>query len=1274
MPAAHWDTYRLGARIPSLDGLIGPDASDRVGRLQQALSAVAFIRGPSAPAEDRPATEDARFVGRLLLGLLCRGWPTFSSPAVEEALLESIDPAAHLVGRPMGPDGQIGWRLDDDGAALPGTWEDAIRRALLRGDHRLGIDEATVAMLTDSRAEQEFYRAHLAPLLGQAIGWLELQRPLASMVREDPDSERLGSGRVDFALDLPGTRKPVRRVIELDGPRHRTPSVRHSDDYRDQLLSNHGWQTNRVPIETLDDGSLNHLPGTLRAIIENNPFPFTDIEDGDQALENPRDREAARLILTPHAVARVQLALCRAVMDGALRLSAPEWTVAVVEREVPCAALAVHDWLQPLTHLRRLYGIPSELTRVRLLVATEHLAPFAVPTWKDLPEPGPRVVLEPFTTDGDVRRVDLGIDVSVGAHPTRRYPTDPLRQPELLVSRRVALRTAQRQSGYRVDPWPEPRAIAKPLDQQDSLVYFLKALFRKREFRPGQLPIVERVLRRDDVIGLLPTGAGKSVTFQLPALLSPGLTLVIDPIKSLMQDQADNLAALGVTDAIQINSDTGTKERERIEWQFGQGEYRLIFISPERLQIKDFRDRLAATANKRPIAHVVIDEAHCVSEWGHDFRTAYLNLGRIATDFCGRDGVRPPMVALTGTASESVLRDIQRELQVEADETIVRPSKFERDELKFEIVRVPKGQKASELARLIGTVIPEKLGVEPDVLASGACGGIVFCPHVNGGLGVATVADRVSRALSPFGKGGSPVANPDRSLVGFYSGEPPKTIELSDLAWAERKTRTQRAFKAGRKPLLVATSAFGMGIDKPDIRYTVHYAMAKSVEAFAQEAGRAGRDRRDAICAVLFTDRLAPSQDGITPAPLDCLELGISVEEAQARAAASQWDSDDAEMQMYLHTRSYQGVSRESAAIRAFYQTWIEPHLPGAAARNGQALEVTVGEQDFQHSIEALMAPLMPVEPADPENVSAAGANAKKDGLPTPELQRLIYRLSLLGIVGDYTVAYGHGNAVYTLSARAIDEGTVKDRLLGYVARYRSHERIRSVEDRIEASTLEDPVSRCIDTLCRFVYEEIEQRRRQGIENMRSMLRESSDGADFARRMNRMLSFTALTREVFDLLRSDDHHEWEKVAAEIVAAETAEYVYYQCRRALEDAPTHPGLRLLVALALQGSEGHRREEVVTNLRDGLRQVRQGFSRDDQQSIATWVVPELARIAPGAAPAVLDQVVRHERDPIFADAILRSVSDGTLASDPILVRTSRRSVLQSLDDRLHRFMTG
>jgi hypothetical protein len=204
MPPAPWDIYRVGARLPSVDFLVGSDTKDQVDRLQQALSSVVCIESSPVASDAAPASVDARFMGRLLLGLFCRGWPTFSSPDVEQALLESIDPALGLQLRETSLSGNIGWRLDKVGSISEGDWNRAILDALLRGDRRLEVDEATLAMLSDSPAEQEFYRDHLTRFLGDAIGWVELQRPLSSMVREDAlDPERFGSERVDFSLDLP---------------------------------------------------------------------------------------------------------------------------------------------------------------------------------------------------------------------------------------------------------------------------------------------------------------------------------------------------------------------------------------------------------------------------------------------------------------------------------------------------------------------------------------------------------------------------------------------------------------------------------------------------------------------------------------------------------------------------------------------------------------------------------------------------------------------------------------------------------------------------------------------------------------------------------------------------------------------------------------------------------------------------------------------------------------------------------------------------------------
>lgn len=1274
MVKAVWDTYRLGAKLPAMDSLVKTEAATQIEQLQRALSSVAYRKSSPLPTHVNPPSDDARFVGRLLLGLLCRGWPTFSSPAVEEALLGTIDPASGLSATKKDDNTSLIWQIQPNHPENGNTlWTEAILDALLRADRRLVTDEAEIALLTDSGAEKRFYLEQLAPLFGDAIGWLELQRPIESMLSEDiPEPNRVGSGRVDFSLELPGRRGPVRVVLELDGPHHTEITQHKIDNFRDRLLEKHDWTVLRISLTQWESGDFQRLPERVKAIIDGNEFPFSHISSDEKWCLSTHDREASRLILTPHAVARVQFGLTQALMDGSLSLDAPRWVIAVEEREVPCAEIALRDWLQTLGHLCRLYDIPVRARTIRLLVSEDHRARFQTPAWTGSLVGAQQIHVAKLTPHSHHEQIDLAIDVSVGAHPTRRFSSSPLDQWAHAISNKIILRTSQRQTGFRAEEWTLPRIVPSPMQRRDSLTYFLQYLFRKREFRDGQLPIVSKVLRRQDVIGLLPTGAGKSVTFQLPALLSPGLTLVLDPLKSLMQDQVENLRdQTGIMDAIQINSDTPTKDRAKIERQFSAGEYRLVFISPERLQIQEFRDRLRETTSQRPIAYFVVDEAHCVSEWGHDFRTAYLNLGRIAQERCSRSGERPPVVALTGTASESVLRDIQRELDIGDDKAIIRPKGFSRKELQFEIVSVPKKAKLDMLMKWLHEEIPAKLKKAPDRLASGEFGGLVFCPHVNGKLGVFEVANAISERLPQFSR--KDAHSPGDDLVGFYSGEKPKKVEMANDLWAAHKGRLQRSFKESRTPLLVATKAFGMGIDKPNIRYTIHYSMAQSIEAFAQEAGRAGRDHQTAICAVLFTDRLNSNKGA--DSSVDCLEPGISVEEASKRAEAASWDGDDAEIQMFLHARSYPGVQRESEMVRSFYHKWIEPVCSPGNSGIDRAHDVTISEHQvkdhFGNSGIGAESRDQNESSSMPSGMGLSRPSSKDSG---PDLQRIIYRLSLLGLVHDYTVRYQLGNDIYTLSLRPLPSNAVRDQLYGYVKRYRTSERLRIVEQHLADSQFDCEVCKAIDALCWFIYEEIELRRRQSIANMRQILRDSSDGAELSRRIDEFLSTTALTQTIFDVLAADDYRDWGKITAQITTADSAEHVYYQCRRALEDAPGHTGLILLQSLALLGSDSQQRSDVVSGLRFGLSRALDVFSESEYRDIVEWLLVELSRVAPVTGSEVISELIFASRDPQLARAVLRLVDAKRMADDSLAVHTASRYLLARIDARLETLITS
>ena len=224
--------------------------------------------------------------------------------------------------------------------------------------------------------------------------------------------------------------------------------------------------------------------------------------------------------------------------------------------------------------------------------------------------------------------------------------------------------------------------------------WFLAYVFRKDGFWKGQWETVERTLNGKDSVVLLPTGGGKSIAFQLAALLLPGRCIVVDPILSLIDDQIDNLHRVGVDRCVAITSQITSQEERELQLQaFSSGHYMFCYVAPERFQISRFRDYLMTLTVSTPVSLIAVDEAHCVSEWGHDFRTAYLNLGRTAREYCASGGQAPPLVALTGTASKIVLKDVQRELGITDIDAIITPKSFDRPELQFSVLTCKSSEK-----------------------------------------------------------------------------------------------------------------------------------------------------------------------------------------------------------------------------------------------------------------------------------------------------------------------------------------------------------------------------------------------------------------------------------------------------------------------------------------------------------------------------------------------------------------------------------------------------
>jgi ATP-dependent DNA helicase RecQ len=852
----------------------------------------------------------------------------------------------------------------------------------------------------------------------------------------------------------------------------------------------------------------------------------------------------------PGVPARLGLAIVEAVLRGHLPPGGP-WRIEVHDEtlELGSALLgSALDVLWAISDIWSLDVVPDEV------MVGNHV-------WQ-LSEHGGR--------EGPVTVARRDPDLEITLEPARAYW-------EALPSGAGPAQVVVRGVGVPVDlAWlptsmPERTRIAKSAPVGRSLRLLATDVFGYPEFRPGQEQAIRQLLAGQDSLVLLPTGSGKSLIYQVGGLLQPGTTMVIDPLVSLIDDQEERLASIGLdrTAALHAARLEGAGIRDATLDAVASGDASFVFATPERLQSKRFREHLATAAQNQLINCVIVDESHCVSEWGHAFRTAYLrladNLRRLCSDAAGAP---PGLTALTGTASPAVFRDAVRELAIDpdADGAIQRPDTHDRPNLEY---RVRVGPETQWLALVLDTLtetIPKELDVPLAALAEQrgpeTLSGIVFVPHANGEHGVEEVRAAIIRR---FADRGVDIA------VEVYAGQGPDGTEDTHAA---RKAEAAARFKQNAVPLLVATKAFGMGIDKPNIRYTVHAGIPDSVEAFAQEAGRAGRDGRRAICVLT----------GVVPGDADrshVLDPMISPDERVERARdLGRRKLGDVDRQLFLLGLSF----------------------PGADEEVSQAIELL----DRLHANVTSIGGQWDIPRQWPKAGNKRERREVEKRLTAQD--RALYRLGILGVIGDMTKDAGVTTVhVGPFSARRLD-----DHFLEYIDRIEPG-RAEQHRGLVEASP-EAPRERIIHHLrcvVEAVYRIVYRSRIHALESMATLALRHQEPHAIRSYINSYLGSgpvasvlsSAVVADVVDIPRFI-----QRLAA--LADSDQDEIAPQAARQAEAYPDHPIILLATAIGEvrlpDGDEGR----FQAALRRSFSQMREyDVSPEDAASGARWLIRQL-----------------------------------------------------------------
>ncbi|MBQ9487026.1 MAG: RecQ family ATP-dependent DNA helicase [Selenomonadaceae bacterium] len=842
-----------------------------------------------------------------------------------------------------------------------------------------------------------FYEEILSEYLGEEYSFVQsLILPEVDFSDILENYSALKGQQVDFYLPQTKT------VIEIDGSSHNDPAQIFKDRARDSALLQEKISVIRIKTSDLREKTEKFFAAMnrLKYILSKSEI-ITEYKQCRQISSNDRRVQFDSVI-------RLQMALLEYFKKNAEDLSAEILKVKLVESDVENFEEIFKIAYEDLSHW---IENVAQLAKINV----------TLPTLKIVK----RAVSDAVTLDFKIFQRYTDSDTFFNAEVKKIYVrTDYFPQKNYY---RVA---SAKSIEYKFTAADEIKDTA-------CLKFFLKNFFGYDDFREGQLAIIKHILSRNDTIGILPTGTGKSLCYQLTALLQPGLTIVIVPLISLMQDQQKSMEEKSINRVAYVSSAVTGAEREKFLTQFENGQVQFMLISPERTQNLLFREYLSRADVNFNMTMAVIDEVHCLSEWGHDFRVSYLRLIPTIRKYC-KDSC---LLGLTATASQAVLNDIKAEFDDDGSGVKALAS-MDRSELVFERIIVAND---FERDRKILEIINENSGTYTDCHGvEKNCVGLIFCLTIRSYRTNPSV-ERIAPMIA---------ANFDGSVESFYS-------ELPD-----KREIQNRFMDKNFSGVMVCTTAFGMGIDKENIKYTINTALPKSIEEFYQQAGRAGRDAdksQKSHCYILYK----PEAENFPQATIDKI-FNINTD-ADLRKRLSASLQGDLNSVMFFWNLEKDTVSQEYENIR-------------------QVLEMLHKENTLLHF--------------------NRDSELKK-------FQIVLYKLTLLGIVRDWTVEYetlarGTLNVDYV----GIDEEAVKSSLLKYIHKYDNEftfdetiTRYKKYHDLMKEFA-EKPIKALCYVLITWTNNNIMYSRLQSIYNMMNFCSTEISDEEFRKKINDFFKYT----------------------------------------------------------------------------------------------------------------------------------------------------------------------